>query len=102
VVQDRSVPDILRACYRPGADLGALRGRLLGSLRRAVPFDAAFVATADPDSLLFTSTFAEEPLVSAAPLFLDNEFAATPDVNRFADLARAQVSGGLPGPCDGR
>ncbi|HZE17661.1 MAG TPA: helix-turn-helix transcriptional regulator, partial [Mycobacterium sp.] len=89
VVQGRAVQRVLEACYTPVGELGALRDHLLGSLRRAVPFDAAFVATADPDTLLFTSSFAEEPLVSAAPLLLDNEFGTSPDVNRFADLARA-------------
>jgi hypothetical protein len=43
-----------------------------------------------PDTLLFTSAFAEEPLVTAAPLFLDNEFSVSADVNRFVDLARAR------------
>jgi DNA-binding CsgD family transcriptional regulator len=70
-------------------DLGAFRARLLASLRKAVPFDAAFVATADPDSLLFSSAFAEDPLGPAAPLFLDNEFGDAADVNRFADVAHA-------------
>jgi hypothetical protein len=58
-------------------------------LRKALPFDAAFVATADPDSLLFSSAFAEDPLGSAAPLFLDNEFGTSGDVNRFAEVAYA-------------
>jgi hypothetical protein len=88
-VQQRLVAEILRACSRAAAEVGELRGRLLSSLRRAVPFEAAFVATVDPDTLLFTTTFAEEPLLSVGPLFLDNEFAATPDVNRFVDIARS-------------
>lgn len=69
--------------------MGTFRARLLASLRKAVPFDAAFVATADPDSLLFSSAFAEDPLGPAAPLFLDNEFGTAGDVNRFAEIARA-------------
>ena len=55
-------------------------------MRRLVPADAAFFATADPESLLFTGGFAEEPLGTATPLFLDNEFGAE-DVNKFAALA---------------
>jgi DNA-binding CsgD family transcriptional regulator len=55
-------------------------------LRRLVPTDAAFFATADPETLLFTGGFAEEPLSTATPLFLDNEFGAE-DVNKFAVLA---------------
>jgi DNA-binding CsgD family transcriptional regulator len=89
VVEDRVIRDMQRACYRPGTDLGEFRRSLMGSLRRAVPFDVAFFATVDPDSLLFTSTFAEEPLAAVAPLFLDNEFGVIPDVNRFAEIAVA-------------
>jgi DNA-binding CsgD family transcriptional regulator len=54
-------------------------------VRRLVPADAAFFATADPQSLLFTGGFAEEPLASATPMFLDNEFG-TEDVNKFSAL----------------
>jgi DNA-binding CsgD family transcriptional regulator len=88
-IPDRAVQDVVRACYSAGG-LDAVRGRLLPALRRVVPFDAAFMAGADPDTLLFTSAFAEEPLVTAAPLFLDNEFSVNADVNRFVDLARAR------------
>ena len=62
-----------------------LQRRLLRSVRRLVPADAAFFATADPQSLLFTGGFAEEPLASATPRFLDNEFG-TKDVNKFSAL----------------
>jgi DNA-binding CsgD family transcriptional regulator len=89
-IPDRAVQGVVRACYAAGEDVGAVRGRLLHALRRVVPFDAAFMAGADPDTLLFTSAFADEPLVTSAPLFLDNEFGARADVNRFADLARAR------------
>jgi DNA-binding CsgD family transcriptional regulator len=89
--RDRHVQDIVRTCGFPGDDLGAFRARLLSSLRKAVPFDAAFFATADPDTLLFSSAFAEEPLGPAAPLFLDNEFGTHCDVNRFTEVAHAAV-----------
>lgn len=49
------------------------------------------MAAADPDTLLFTSAFADEALVEAGPLFLDNEFGPCRDVNRFVDLARASA-----------
>ena len=49
---------LIRACYSAGDDLDALRRRLLRALDRAVPIDAAFFATADPDTLVFTSAFA--------------------------------------------
>jgi DNA-binding CsgD family transcriptional regulator len=89
-ISDHAVQGIVRACYSAGGDLRDLRGRLLDALRRVVPFDAAFLAGADPDTLLFTSAFAEEPLTASTPLFLDNEFSVRADVNRFADLARAR------------
>jgi DNA-binding CsgD family transcriptional regulator len=93
---------LIGACYSAGDDLAALRHRLLRALDRAVPFEAAFFATADPDTLLFTSAFADDALAASGPLFLDNEFSPDHDVNRFADLARAvdpvasldQVTGG--------
>jgi len=85
----RAVDGVVRSCYSAGDDLGTVRDRFLRTLRRVVPFDAAFMAGADPDSLLFTSVFADDALRASAPQFLDNEFGAAPDVNRFVDLARA-------------
>ena len=86
--RDRVVQSVVHACYSAGEDLDSFRSRLLSTLRRVVPFDAAFMASADPDTLLFTSAFAEDGLAESGPLFLDNEFGANADVNRFADLAR--------------
>lgn len=57
-------------------------------MRSLLTIDAAFVATVDPETLLFTGASSEEPLVEAASLFLDNEFGRQ-DVNKFASLARA-------------
>lgn len=81
----RAVRDLVRHCHS-GLDVPALQRQLLRSLRRLMPVDAAFFATADPETLLFTGGFAEEPLGAATPLFLDNEFTGE-DVNRFASLA---------------
>lgn len=67
----------------------SLRQGLLQGLRRLVPIDAAFFASADPDTLLFTSAWAEEPLLRVGPQFLAHEYAETEDKNRFAALARA-------------
>src|SRR5579862_5622142 len=89
LVSGRAVDEVGRACYSAGNDLGTFRDRFLRTLRRVVPFDAAFMASADPESLLFTSVFADDPLRTSAPQFLDNEFGARSDVNRFVDLARA-------------
>jgi DNA-binding CsgD family transcriptional regulator len=82
--------NVLQACYRAGGgDLAALRSRFLSELRRVVSFDAAFMAVCDPETLLPTAAFSDEPLAAAAPLFLDNEYGPDADVNRFADLAWA-------------
>lgn len=81
----RQVELLIERCYR-GLDTAALRHEVLQRLRSLVSVDAAFFATIDPVTLLFTSMISEDPLRAAAPLFLDNEFGAA-DVNRFADLA---------------
>jgi DNA-binding CsgD family transcriptional regulator len=52
--------------------------------------DAAFVATVDPATLLFTSATSEGPLIEAGELFLANELSGR-DVNRFTDLAAGPV-----------
>ncbi len=54
-------------------------------LRALLSIDAAFFATVDPITVLFTSALAEEPLGAATPLFLENEFGHD-DVNKFASL----------------
>ncbi|WP_308646499.1 LuxR C-terminal-related transcriptional regulator [Nocardia cyriacigeorgica] len=81
----RAVHDLVRHCHG-GLDPLELPQQLLRSVRRLLPVDAAFFATADPATLLFTGSYAEQPLDSVAPLFLDNEFSGN-DVNRFAALA---------------
>jgi DNA-binding CsgD family transcriptional regulator/GAF domain-containing protein len=81
----RAELEIVRLC-RAGLDRSALRQQLMVLLRRLLPVDAAFLAAADPDTLLFTDAFAEEPLDAATALFLDNEFGSL-DVNKFATLA---------------
>jgi DNA-binding CsgD family transcriptional regulator len=77
--------DVVRHCHS-GLDVAALQKQLLVSIRRLLSVDAAFFATADPDTLLFTSAYADEPLAAATPLFLTNEFGVD-DVNKFASLA---------------
>jgi DNA-binding CsgD family transcriptional regulator len=81
----RAERDLVRLCHSD-LDLPAVQSRVLRALRRLLPVDAAFLAGADPETLLFTSAYAEEPLAEAASLFLDNEFAHA-DVNKFATLA---------------
>jgi DNA-binding CsgD family transcriptional regulator len=69
-----------------GLDLAEYRTASLRQVRSMLSVDAAFFATVDPATLLFTSAVAEEPLGAATPLFLDNEFGRD-DVNKFAVLA---------------
>jgi DNA-binding CsgD family transcriptional regulator len=77
--------EIVRHCHS-GLDVGRLQKQVLRSLRRLMPVDAAFFATADPETLLFTGAYAEEPLDAATPMFLANEFGCD-DVNKFTSLA---------------
>jgi DNA-binding CsgD family transcriptional regulator len=82
---ERQVAEIIRHCYA-GLDAAQLRREVLDRLRRIMPVDAAFFATVDPVTLLFTMAVAEDPLGAATPLFLDNEFGRD-DVNKFAALS---------------
>ena len=65
----------------------ALRARLLPLLKRAVPADGIWWATADPATLLFTGTYQEEIPATTKPYFVHNEFVAD-DVNKWTDVAR--------------
>jgi DNA-binding CsgD family transcriptional regulator len=71
-----------------GLDVAAFQAEALRRLRSLITIDAAFFATVDPETLLFTAASSEEPLVEAASLFLENEFGRD-DVNKFASLALA-------------
>jgi DNA-binding CsgD family transcriptional regulator len=71
-----------------GLGVAAFQTEALRRLRSLITIDAAFFASVDPETLLFTSASSEEPLVEAASLFLENEFGRD-DVNKFASLARA-------------
>jgi DNA-binding CsgD family transcriptional regulator len=85
--REEAMHGLIRACYSAGDDLGVLRARVLHELGKLVAYEGAFMAVSDPETLLFTAAFSDEPLAAAGPLFLDNEFGRQPDVNRFADLA---------------
>jgi GAF domain-containing protein len=71
-----------------GLEVAAFQTEALQRLRSLMTVDAAFFATVDPETPLFTDVSSEEPLVEAASLFLDNEFGRD-DVNKFAWLASA-------------
>jgi DNA-binding CsgD family transcriptional regulator len=85
VPAQRQIDALVQRCYA-GLDAMALGQEAIRRLRPVLVIDAAFVATVDPATLLFTSAASEEPLIEAAPLFLVNELGGR-DVNRFTDLA---------------
>lgn len=78
--------EVVRLCHS-GLDSSTLRDEAIKRLRRAIPLDAAFFATADPATLLFTGVTVDEVLERATPQFLENEFVQD-DVNKFGWLAR--------------
>jgi DNA-binding CsgD family transcriptional regulator len=86
----RRVDTLIERCYA-GLDAATLRRDVAGRLKALAGVDAAFVATVDPATLLFTSAISEEPLVEAAPVFLANELEGR-DVNRFTELAAGPAS----------
>jgi hypothetical protein len=89
-VSDRGVSALARLS-RKGLDVPEFRDGSLRELRSLLSVDAAFFATVDPATLLFTGALAEEPLGAATSLFLDNEFGRD-DVNKFAGLAVSAVA----------
>jgi DNA-binding CsgD family transcriptional regulator len=75
-------------CYA-GLDASSLQAELLDGLQRIVPFDAAFCATVDPATLLFTGAVLRDIPWESTPRFLANEFLEE-DVNKFRSLAGAR------------
>lgn len=84
---NRQVAALISRCY-VGLDAFQFRAEVLRRLRGILSVDAAFFATVDPVTMLFTSAVADQPLLQVAPLFLDNEFGHE-DVNKFAVLAES-------------
>ncbi|HEY3556021.1 MAG TPA: GAF domain-containing protein [Kribbella sp.] len=76
---------LIRRCYA-GLDADLLRSEVLTRLRGVLSVDAAFFATVDPATVLFTSAVADQPLATITEQFLANEFGQD-DVNKFAVLA---------------
>src|ERR1700722_9850577 len=99
---DNLVAAVASAC-RAGLDADALRARILPMLRKAVPVDALWWASADPATLLFTRSYREELPQETGRYFVENEFLRQ-DVNKWTDLARdpagvrtlVQATGGRP------
>ena len=81
----RRVDDLVRRCSS-GLRGAAFQAEVVRAIHALLPVDAVFLATADPGTLLFTGTFAEDPLVDVADQFVHNEFGHD-DVNKFQSLA---------------
>jgi DNA-binding CsgD family transcriptional regulator len=81
----RRAEDLLRRCSS-GLRGTAFQAEVVRAIHALLPVDAVFLATADPGTLLFTGSYAEDPLVDVADQFLDNEFGQD-DVNKFQSLA---------------
>lgn len=71
-----------------GLDSRTLRIETLRRLRKVIPLDSFWFATADPATLLFTSSVVEDIPEHATPAFVVNEFLQD-DVNKWVQLARA-------------
>ena len=82
-----------RGGRRSGRPPEEVRDELLPRLNRAVPFDAAFWATTDPGTLLFTQAHQQALPPETIPAFLANEFGGE-DANPFAELAVDMVGVG--------
>ena len=81
----RHANDLVRLCYS-GLSGPALQTEVVRAIHALLPVDAVFLASADPETLLFTGILAEEPLIGVADQFLANELSQN-DVNKFQSLA---------------
>jgi DNA-binding CsgD family transcriptional regulator len=79
---------LIQRCYA-GLDADELRSETLTRLKGLMTVDAAFFATVDPATVLFTAVSVDEPLGEVTEQFLANEFGQA-DVNKFATLAAAR------------
>src|ERR687896_48060 len=86
----RSVERVRREIIRlshAGLDSRTFGIEAVKQLRKAIPTDVTFFATADPATLLFTSAVRDEVLAQATPQFLEREFLKD-DPIQFTRLAR--------------
>jgi DNA-binding CsgD family transcriptional regulator len=83
---ERIKQEIIRLCHA-GLDSRTFRVEAVRCLRKAIPVDVSFFATADPATLLFTSAVVDDILARATSQFLENEFLRDDSV-KFASLAR--------------
>jgi DNA-binding CsgD family transcriptional regulator len=84
---ERVRQEIIRLSHS-GLDSRTFGVEAVKRLRKAIPTDVSFFATADPATLLFTSAVRDEVLAQATPQFLEREFLKDDPV-KFTHLARA-------------
>ena len=70
---ERVRQEIIRLSHS-GLDSRTFRVETVKQLRKAIPTDVSFFATADPATLLFTSAVRDDVLAQATPQFLEREF----------------------------
>ncbi len=75
-VAERLVRRFSERCHA-GLDAPSLQTEFLDTLQRIVPFDAAFCATVDPATLLFTGAVLHEIPPEARPRFLATSSSKT-------------------------
>jgi DNA-binding CsgD family transcriptional regulator len=92
---ERIRQEIIRLCHA-GLDSRTFRVETVKRLRKLIPVDASFFATADPATLLFTGAVVDDILARASPQFLENEFLKD-DLVKFARLARERSPVGTLG-----
>ncbi len=85
---ERVRQEIVRLCHA-GLDSRTFRIESVRRLRKLIPVDASFFATADPATLLFTSAVVDDVLAHATAQFIENEFLMDDSV-KFASLARGR------------
>ncbi|HEX8968563.1 MAG TPA: LuxR C-terminal-related transcriptional regulator [Chloroflexota bacterium] len=86
----RTAQDIVRLCAT-GLDSRSLRVEALRLIQKVIPVDSFWFATADPATLLFTSSVVQDIPEHATAAFVANEFLQA-DVNKWVQLARASRS----------
>src|SRR3712207_6098209 len=84
---ERTRQEIIRLSHA-GLNSKTFRVEAVKQLRKAIPVDVSFFATADPATLLFTSAVVDDVLARATGEFLENEFLRDDSV-KFASLARS-------------
>jgi DNA-binding CsgD family transcriptional regulator len=85
---ERVRQEIVRRSHA-GLDSRTFRVESVRRLRRLIPVDASFFATADPATLLFTSAVVDDVLAQATSQFVENEFLIDDSV-KFASLTRGR------------